>query len=128
MTMAEPTPAAPLRPRNLALLLLASGDLRPRQRARDQQADTAGLQLKRQILDRLAALDPEPAELEAALARIVGEMGPATGPARGVALTVRDEFQMACTTPAWVAHLLGEALSESGADREGPSRGRRLPS
>jgi hypothetical protein len=128
MTMAEPTPAEPLRPRDLALLLLASGDLRPRKRARDQQADMAGLQLKRQMLDRLAALDPEPAELEAALARIVGEMGPATGPARGVALTVRDEFRAACTTPAWVAHLLAEALQESSADREGPSRGRRVPS
>jgi hypothetical protein len=52
----------------------------PRQRARDQQADLAGLQLKRRILDRLAALDPEPADLEGALIRIVEEFGEPTGP------------------------------------------------
>src|SRR5205823_13402942 len=56
-----------LRPRDLALLLLASGDLRPRKRARDQQADRVGLDLKHRILQRLAALDPEPEALEAAL-------------------------------------------------------------
>ena len=60
----------PLRPRDLALLLLASRDLRPRQRARDQQADAAGLALKRRVLDRVAALDPEPAEFEAALVEL----------------------------------------------------------
>ena len=69
-----------LRPRDLALLLLASGDLLPRKRARDQQADRTGLELKRRMLDRLAALDPEPHELEAALLQIVNEMGPPTGP------------------------------------------------
>jgi hypothetical protein len=128
MTMAEPPPAEPLRPRDLALLLLASGDLRPRQRARDQQADTAGLNLKRRILDRLAAVDPEPAELEAALVRIVEEMGPATGPARGVALTIRDEFEAACATPEWVAQLLGEAVREGSNNTEGRHRARRVPS
>jgi len=35
------------RPRDLALLMLASGELAPRQRARDQQADRAGGDLKR---------------------------------------------------------------------------------
>lgn len=114
----------PLRPRDLALLLLASGDLLARQRARDQQADRAGLQLKRRILDRLAALDPEPADLEAALLRIVEEMGPPTGPTRAIALSVREEWQTAATTPEWVAHLLGDAMRESA---EGPRRGRRLP-
>ncbi|MCI0457827.1 MAG: hypothetical protein L0Z62_12735 [Gemmataceae bacterium] len=101
---------AVLRPRDLALLLLASGDLLPRQRARDQQADLAGLELKRLVLDRLAALDPEPAEVEAALARIVEELGPPFGPTRAVAALVRDEWQAACVSPEWVAHLLREAL------------------
>src|SRR5437762_254113 len=57
----------PVRPRDLALLLLASADLRPRKRARDQQADAAGLQLKRRLMDHLAALDPEPEDLERCL-------------------------------------------------------------
>src|SRR5260370_28791604 len=82
-------PADPaLRPRDLALLLLASGDLRPRKRARDQQADRVGLELKRRILERLAAIDPEPADLEAALLGVVEEIGSPTGPARAVATVI----------------------------------------
>src|SRR5437762_7824648 len=83
-----------LRPRDLALLLLASGDLRPRKRARDQQADLVGLELKRTILQRVAALDPEPADLDAVLIRIVEENSTPTGPARAVARVVREEWQM----------------------------------
>ena len=100
----------PLRPRDFALLLLASGDLTPRQRARDQQADLAGLELKRQLLDRLASLDPEPAELDAALLRIVDEMGQPTGPTRALALAVREDWQAACASPEMVSHLLEQAL------------------
>jgi hypothetical protein len=103
-------PTQPLRPRDLALLLLASRDLRPRQRARDQRADTAGLELKRRVLERLAAIDPEPAELEAALVRITDELGPPSGPTRAIATLVRDEWQAACFNPEWVNHLLAEAL------------------
>lgn len=113
-----------MRPRDLALLLLASGDLLPRQRARDQQADRAGLDLKRRVLDRLAALDPEPADLDAALFRIVEEIGPPAGPARAVAAVVRDEWLAACASPEWVAQLLGEAASAGQRENE---RGRRLP-
>src|SRR5690348_12097390 len=100
-------PTEVLRPRDLALLLLASGDLRPRQRARDQQADRAGLELKRRLLDRLAALDPEPDVLEVALA-----------------LAFREEWLMAVRSPEWVAQLLAEAVGESTGEREGRRRGR----
>jgi hypothetical protein len=110
----------PLRPRDLALLILASGELQPRQRARDQQADVAGLGLQRRLLDRLAALDPEPAELEATLLRIVEEIGPPTGPTRALATLFAEQWRAACTTPGWVNHLLGEALHESGEERRGP--------
>jgi hypothetical protein len=102
-------PAA-LRPRDLALLLLASRDLRPRQRARDQQADVAGLELKRRVLHEVAALDPEPADLEPVLAGIVAEMGEPSGPARAIATVVRDEWRMACCSPEWVGQLLAEAV------------------
>jgi hypothetical protein len=122
--MTSPASSQPLRPRDLALLLLASGDLLPRQRARDQQADLAGLEIKRRVLDRLAALDPEPAELEGALVRIVDEMGEPSGPTRALALSVREEWQLACLTPEWVGQLLGEALQPG---EEGRRRGRRNP-
>ena len=111
----------PLRPRDLALLVLASGDLLPRQRARDQQADQAGLALKRRVLDELAALDPEPEQLEATLLRIVEEIGPPTGPTRAIALDIREEWQAACASPEFVTHLLGEAALQN---QEGRRRGR----
>ncbi|HXG11098.1 MAG TPA: hypothetical protein VNK04_15165 [Gemmataceae bacterium] len=116
-------PSEPLRPRDLALLLLASGELLPRQRARDQQADVAGMQLKRRLLERLAVLDPEPADLEAALVRIVEEIGPPTGPTRALAAGLREEWQAACAAPEWVAQLLGEAVRHSAEDQ---ARGRRI--
>jgi hypothetical protein len=100
----------PLRPRDFALLLLASGDLAPRQRARDQQADRAGLDLKRRLLDALAAQDPEAGDLEAALLAIVEELGPPTGPTRSLALALLEEWQMAADNPQWVTHLLDEAM------------------
>ncbi len=103
-----------LRPRDLAVLLLASGDLLPRRRARDQQADRAGLALKCRVLERLAALDPEPADLETALARIVDEVGAPTGPTRAIALGIREEWQSACTSTEFLAHLRGEATRHPG--------------
>jgi hypothetical protein len=124
--MSTPVPSEPLRPRDLALLLLASGDVLPRQRARDQQADRAGLELKRSILDRLVAIDPEPAELEAALLRIIEEIGEPTGPTRAIAASVRDDWKAACASPPLVAYLLEEATSRSGAEQEGKRRGRRI--
>jgi len=117
-----PIAGEPLRPRDLALLLLASGDLLPRQRARDQQADAAGLQLKRNLLTRVAALDPEPGELEATLLQIVEAMDPPAGPARAIAAAFRDEWQAACISPEWIAQLLGEALqNRRGGQAHGQS-------
>lgn len=100
----------PLRPRDFAVLLLSSGDLTPRQRARDQQADRAGLEIKRRVLNAVAARDPEPADLEAALVAIVEELGEPSGPTRAVARGVLEEWQSASATPELMAHLLGEAV------------------
>jgi hypothetical protein len=98
-----------LRPRDLALLLLASSDLLPRQRARDQQADRTGMELKRLLLDRLAALDPEPADLEATLVQIVEDIGPPTGPTRALAVVLKEDWELACADPVFLRHLLTEA-------------------
>jgi hypothetical protein len=119
------SPLEPLRPRDLALLLLASGDLRPRQRARDQQADRAGLELKRRLLERLAEVDPEPDELPTLLARVIDEIGPPTGPTRAIAVSIHEEWQMANENPEWIGHLIAEATR---ANEEGGRRGRRAHS
>jgi hypothetical protein len=118
-------PTGPLRPRDFALLMLASGDLLPRKRARDQQADRMGMDLKRQLLDAVAARDPEPEELEEVLMELAAQQTPA-GPMRAIAGAVLEEWRMAAETPGWVEFLLGEAVAapESG---EGRRRGGQLP-
>ena len=115
-----------IRPREFALLLLGSGETLPRRRARDQQADAAGLELKRRVLSELVARDPDPDAIEAALVDIVDDLGPPTGPTRGVALGILDEWRFAATSPGWVPHLLGEAVRPR--DEKGGRRGGHLPS
>jgi hypothetical protein len=113
------------RPKDIALLLLASGDLLPRQRARDQQADIAGNILKSRLLNALIQLDPEPAQMEAALAQIVTFMGPPTGPTRAIAVSVLEEWQAACTSPEFVEWLLAQAVQEGLEPMEGRRRGQK---
>jgi hypothetical protein len=107
----------------MALLLLAIGGGPPRDRARDQQADLAGSDLHRRVLDRLAALDPEPDDCEAALASIVAEFGEPTGPTRGVCVRIRQEWDECRGSPEAWAWLLTEAL-EAGEGKPRRRRGR----
>jgi hypothetical protein len=114
----------PLRPRDFAVLLLSSGDVAPRQRARDQQADRAGLDLRRRVLEALIAVDPEAVDLEAALLAIVEDLGPPYGPSRAIALSLFEEWQAASATPGWLAHVLAEAVRGPEGEKR---RGRQLP-
>ncbi len=109
-------------PREFAVLLLAASRHPPRKRARDQQADRAGLQLRQQVLGRLVALDPNAEELEAALTRIVEELGPPTGPTRAIAAGVYDEWKTTIADPGFVEHLLGEAVHGSETITKGKRR------
>lgn len=115
----------PLRPRDFALLLLASGETTPRERARDQAADRTGLALKRRILEQLVAVDPEPEDLEAVLLELPQQMGESAGTTRSLSLALLQEWQLARTTPAWVAHLLDTAIAPENG--KGLRRGRQLP-
>jgi hypothetical protein len=108
-----------IRPSDLALFLLASGDLMPRQRARDQQADVAGLELKRRVLDMVISYDPDPAALEQTLLQIVHEIGPPDGPTRAICASVRDDWQDAATTPEFVEWLIDQAVDQDRLEREG---------
>src|SRR5262249_61488644 len=111
-----------LRPKDVALLLLASGDLLPRQRARDQQSDIHGNALKSSILNELIVLDPDPEQVEATLEQIVEQLGPPTGPTRAVAVSVLEEWRAACASPAFVEWLLAQAVHE-GLEPPGGRRG-----
>ena len=111
-----------LRPSDLAQLLLSGGDLLPRQRARDQAADLVGMELKRDVLQRLAALDPEPDELDVALQQIIEDIGPPQGPTRGICLNIRYDWEAAEASPEFVAWLLDEAVRESQGIRRRKGR------
>jgi hypothetical protein len=117
--------SVPLRPKDIALLLLASGDLLPRQRARDQQADISGSVLKARILNALVWLDPEPAQIEVALEQIIALLGEPSGATRAVAVSVLEEWHAACTSPQFVEWLLAQAVQEGLAPTEGHRRGRK---
>ncbi len=117
-------PGGERRPRDLAILLLAMGAGTPRQRARDQQADLAGGELNRRVLDRIAALDPEPSDFEEALARIVDEFGEPTGPTRGLCVRFKQEWDECRSSPGSWSWLVAEALAAGdGSVRKRRGRG-----
>jgi hypothetical protein len=112
--LSETTPSGTLRrPRDLALLLLAIGTGPSRVRARDQQADVAGGELRRRVLDHVAALDPEPGDLDAALAAVVNALDAPTGPSRAAAVHFRQEWNDAQLVPGYWSWLIAEALERS---------------
>ena len=111
-----------MRPRDFGLLLLSGANSAPRQRARDQQADRAGLKLRRQLLERLIAMDPDDEQLEAALSEVIEQMGPPTGPTRAIAAGVRDEWHLANADPQFIEHLLGEAVGGGDSGMKGNRR------
>jgi len=114
------------RPRDFAILHLAIGTGPPRARARDQQADVAGGELLRNILDRVASIDPEPDDLEATLAQIVFEIGDPTGPTRAVCSQFLEEWSQTQYTPGAWQWLITEALERSGRGDEPRKKRRRF--
>lgn len=104
-------PSGGRRPRDFALLSLAAAGGPPRARARDQRGDLAGEELRRAALRHIAAADPEPDDLAAALADFAREAGEAEGPARAVAALLLEQWQAARNSAAYWSWLLGEALA-----------------
>ena len=114
------------RPRELAVLLLAMGTDPPRARARDQQADRAGADLQRRILDRIAAIDPEPDDFAAALTSIVTEFGNPSGPSRAICSQLLEEWTQTLHAEGAWGWLISEALERTGQGDEPRRRRRRL--
>jgi len=98
------------RPAQIAALLLAAASSPPRQRARDQQADLVGNQLKQRILHRIVELDPDGATLEKVMASVVAEIGEPVGPTRAIARLVTEELAEARRNPEFTQWLLDEAV------------------
>ena len=116
----------PRRPCDFAILLLAMGMDPPRARARDQQADRAGAEIRRRILDRIAALDPDPESLESTLSGIVNEIGHPTGPTRGICAQLLEEWSQIQDAPAAWGWMVSEAMERTGRDDDPRGRRRRF--
>lgn len=111
------------RPRDLAILLLAAEGAPVRTRARDQRADVLGAGLRREILVRLTAADPDPSELEPTLASIVQDLGEPSGPASAVAASVLRDWD-ATAQPGFWSWLIAEAIT---SDRRGGRKREETP-
>jgi hypothetical protein len=110
-------PGGPLRPGDYARFALAASGAPPRARARDQQADLVGESLRRCVLDRLVALDPEPEALESALMAIVAELGEPTGSTRAICSVILQEWEMARLGPRLLPFLIDQAIRADQTSR-----------
>jgi hypothetical protein len=96
----------PIRPAEFCVLerqLIASMAMRKK-----RNVQMAPMQeLKVQLLERVAAEDPEPSAFNAALARAVIDVSPggATGPAQAVASDLEMDWQLACTSQGFLSWL-----------------------
>jgi hypothetical protein len=88
----------PPRPRDICRELLHALDAsegRRRRRRRDTTPDAIGLEVKRQLLERAVAADPDPAAFEAWLFEQCLAAGAGEGGVRALALTIFEEWRLA---------------------------------
>ncbi len=116
-------PAALLRPSEVCNGLLKTLDAsegQSRRRKRDQTADAVGLGIRRALLERAVAADPDPEAFEGWLmAQVLA--APAGGPVRSMCAQILDEYRFAAVDPRFHAWLQAGAPS---ADAEPDARPR----
>jgi hypothetical protein len=112
----------PLDPATLCRALLdaiEASDGRRRKRKRDTTADSIGLSLKRELIERAVREAPSGEDFEAWLCGQCESIdGSASGPVRAVALELFDEWRLAQQAPDFRAWLVHGAPSDD-AEREG---------
>jgi hypothetical protein len=88
----------PPRPSAVCRELLAAVEAsegRRKRRKRDTTPDVIGLAIKRDLLDRAVAADPDPDDFEAWLLEQCAAAGPAEGGMRAMALSIFEEWRLA---------------------------------
>ena len=103
------------------LSALEAAEGRRRSRKRDQTPDAYGLSLKRELLQRVLAADPEPSQFEAWLLAYTQTCGDPTtaGPVLAMARAVYEDWRLAHTSEEFRRWLRAGAPS---ADARGTSR------
>ncbi|HET7342374.1 MAG TPA: hypothetical protein VFL90_13010 [Methylomirabilota bacterium] len=95
------------------LSALQASEGRRKRRKRDTTPDALGLAIKRALLERAVADDPEPAQFEAWLVARCQDAATtvSVGAARAMALEIFDEWRLAGASPAFGAWLASGAPS-----------------
>src|SRR5689334_10635563 len=115
----NPTPAPPPRPALICRELLNALDAsegRRKRRKRDTTPDAIGLEVKRDLLVRAVAADPDPAEFEGWLLEQCGSEG--EGGVRAMALSIFEEWRLAHEAESfrgWLAQ--GAPSDDASTDR-----------
>jgi hypothetical protein len=107
--------SAPPRPGDICRELLAAleaSEGRRQRRKRDTTPDAIGLTMKRELLDRAVAADPEPDEFEAWLLEQCRAAGGAEGGVRAMALSIFEEWRLAHEAEPFRAWLAQGAPSD----------------
>ena len=109
-----------LRPGEFSRLFLNSLDAsegRRKRRKRDTTPDALGLGLKRELLERAVAEDPEPDAFETwLLAQVLG--APASGPVRAMCVEILDDYRFAVHDPGF-GQWLADGAPSADAERMG---------
>ena len=115
----------PPRPRDVCRELLGTIDAsegRRQRRKRDTTPDAIGLTIKRELLERAIASDPEPDAFEAWLHEQCLTAGGAEGGVRAMALSIFEEWRLAQEAESfrdWLAR--GAPSDDASADRAPPA-------
>lgn len=108
----EPRPAAVCRE---LLAAIDASEGRRRRRKRDTTPDAIGLTIKRELLERAIAADPEADEFEAWLQRQCLAAGGEEGGVRAMALSIFEEWRLAQQDQAFHAWLDRGAPSDDAS-------------
>jgi hypothetical protein len=112
----QPQPPRPAQICRELLNALQASEGRRKRRKRDTTPDAIGLEVKRDLLVRAVAADPEPADFEAWLLEQCG--GEGEGGVRAMALTIFEEWRLAHAAESfrgWLAE--GAPSDDASTDR-----------
>jgi hypothetical protein len=97
---------------------LEASEGRRKRRKRDTTPDAIGLEVKRDLLVRAVAADPDAAEFEAWLLEQCAAAGPAEGGVRAMALSIFEEWRLAHEAESFRSWLAQGAPSDDARREE----------